>query len=395
MHQTSLGDQIRQLLELIEERVDSCENRRRQALWDADGLVRQDAEKIPITVSPEIQMWGRLLEVSLIDFYQAPAVYVYAQLKSKVFAFDHFHDDRPIDRGIAMWFGTPFDGSLFGIPFQFLADFEPDDKDATLYDSCRQAAEGIEQPDFFNAGMMPIAHRMYEQCRALLPGSYELSFPDYIQTPLSTAAHLVGIDRFLIEACTNQPDARELLKRLIEIRVRFRQERSEFLGIGFGPAVFDNDFVNTPMISPGIYRDLIWPIENELATQEGGTGYWHSCGNTVDMMESIITLPGLEELHVSAWCDRGKSGQILPKDLALQVCVHSLQEVLHATDEQIEVSLTQIIETLGQHRIRIDADCFQAVMDMPEQIRRIAHWADIAQRLTSRRGGSGKEKGGS
>ncbi|MDO9579192.1 MAG: uroporphyrinogen decarboxylase family protein [Bacteroidales bacterium] len=382
MNGAFLQDEIKRLVSLIEEKIDSPKNRLRQVLWDKNGFPHPDAEKIPITVSPEIQMWSKLHNISLIDFYQIPELYVYGQLKAKVFAFDNFNDDRPIDRVIWMWLGTPFEGSLLGIPFDFFINFEPDDGGVIIYSSCIEAVEKIKQPNFFTSGMMPLAHRMYEGCKTLLPGDYNIIFPDYIQTPLATATHLVGTELFLMEAIDNSEAARQLLARLLEIRVQFRKDRANFLGIGLERGIYDNDHVSTPMISPGLYRDLIWPVENELAVREGGIAYWHSCGNTTAMLDRIKKLPGLGLLHISAWTDRCKAAEILDRNLPLQVCVHSLKEVLCATDSQIKASLADIIKNLGHHRIKIDADCFQTFMEMSEQVRRIRHWTDLAQKMT-------------
>jgi len=42
---------------------------------------------------------------------------------------------------------------------------------------------------------------------------------------------------------------------------------------------------------------------------------------------------------------------IFDNDSALQVCLHPLQEVIHADNSKIEQSITEVIETLGKHRI--------------------------------------------
>ena len=204
MNRAALREEIPALLNAVEERMDSDENRRRLALWDDAGNPRPGAEKIPVTVSPEIQFWAHVHDISLVDFYRVPEVYVYGQLRTKVFAFDNFPDDRPIDRTIWMWLGTPFEGSFFGIPFDFLKDFEPDDRGATAYDTCREAAGSIDEVDFFHSGMMPLAHSLYEGCCELLPDNYDILFPDFIQTPLATAGHLVGLERFLLQAIDDQ-----------------------------------------------------------------------------------------------------------------------------------------------------------------------------------------------
>lgn len=384
MNSMVLQDEIKKMIDLIEENIDTPANLRRQGLWDEKGLPLKDSPKIPVTVNPEISMWCRLFEVSLVDFYQVPEVYVYAQLKSKLFAFDNFNDDKPLDRSIWMWFGTPFEGSLFGLPFEFLEYMEPEDGGAVLYEDCLEASSEIQQPDFFTSGMMPLAHRMYEECSKLLPDDYDIDFPDYIQTPAATAAHLLGIEHFLMQCVTEPQGIKQLLSRLLGIRVQYRRDRAQFLDGKLEPGIYDNDIVGIPLVSPQFYQDVIWPIENEMAIQEGGINYWHSCGNTTAFHEFINKLPAIGLRHISAWTDRQRAAEAIhDNDAALQVCVHPLEEVIYADDSKIEESITEIIETLGNHRIKIEADCLQAHMDLPEQINRIQNWIAIAQKITS------------
>lgn len=382
MTRAELRARMPRLLDEIERRITSPENARRQALWDARGLPRVGNGKIPVTVSPEIQLWARVLDVSLVDYYQVPEVFIDTQLRSRLFAFDTFADDRPLDRAIWMWLGTPFEGTLFGLPCMFLETFEPDDGGAILYADSREALDALAPPDFYRSGLMPLAHRMYEECRALLPAQYDIAFPDFIQTPFAVAAHLLGIDGFLVQ-CLDDPDgSRQLLERVLECRVAYRQARAAFLGIGLQPGIFDNDVVCTPMISPELYAETIWPVEAALARREGGIDYWHSCGNTTAMLDDVARLPIEGFQHVSAWTDRLAAAGRIARGRAVQACVHPLREVLLATDDQIASSLEDIVHALGHHRLKIDADCLQLAMPLPELLPRICRWIDIAQRLT-------------
>ena len=251
--------EIPKMLDMIEQRIDSDENLRRLSLWDENGNPLGKSTKIPVTVSPEIQMWAKVTGVNLVDYYRIPEAFVYATLKVKLFAFDTFADDQPLDRGIWMWWGTPFEGSLFGIDYEFLPDVEPEPMGRHPYATCREAAMRIRQPDFFRAGMMPLVHNVYEQCKQLLPDSYEISFPDYIQNPLSTAFHLLGGDALLTQILTDTESAEQLLTRLIDIRLQYRRERAEFTDTEFGPGIFDNDLVCVPMISPQLRTTIKSP----------------------------------------------------------------------------------------------------------------------------------------
>jgi hypothetical protein len=381
MNKIRQRDEIKIMIDEIEKRIDSDENRRRKSFWDEDGLPVMDVKKIPIKVTPEIQMWGRLHGVSLVDFYKIPETYVYLQLKSKLYAFDNFKDDQPIDRNICMWYGSPFEGTLFGLPCVFSKNFEPEDDGVFLDKHCREVLKGIKKPDFYASGLMPLVHRMYDECKQILSENFELEFPDYIQTPLQLAFHLTGIENFLMQVIDDLEGINLLLTRLMDIRVEFRKERARFLGIELSPGIFDNDAVAAPMISPEIYRDIVWPIEKELSVKEGGIVYWHSCGDTTKMMKWIRKLPDLRMCHVSAWCDCVKAAEVYGTEQALQVCVHPIREVLDATLSQMEERIKQIVGALGDHRFYINADCIQACLDMPVQIKKIQNWVETARRV--------------
>ena len=94
-------------------------------------------------------------------------------------------------------------------------------------------------------------------------------------------------------------------------------KRARFLGIDFGPGIFDNDSVAEPIISPEIYRDIIQPIENELSEREGGIECWHNCGNTDRMMEWIRTLPYCKLWHISPWSDCKIAAEMYSREQAL------------------------------------------------------------------------------
>jgi len=387
MDTATIRDEISRMVELVEDKIDSSENKRRQELWEATSYALygrpRAGGKIPITVTPEIQMWARLHRISLVGFYQIPELWVYGQLKAKLFAFDEFPDDRPLDRDLWMWLGTAFESSLVGRPSVLHEELEPE-KGQIPYASCTEAIDHLEQPDFHKSGLMPLAHRMYEQCREILPPHYCVDFPDFIAMPMETASDMVGLERLLSEVAEGSEAAHALLRRCGEVRLQFRKDRARFLGTDLAPGFFGDDFVCVPIISPGFYREVVWPLEHELAVDEGGIIYWHSCGNTTQMLESVQELSEIGLLHISAWTDRRAAGNIIRPDQPLQVCVHPIKEVLDATDSEIEHCLNEIIEHLGRYPIKIDADGLEACMDLPEQIARIKHWITLAQRVTAR-----------
>ena len=71
MSDIDYNSEIPKLVDAIDARIDSDENRRRQALWEKDGRPVTRPDKIPVTVSPEFQMWAAVTGVNLIDFYDA------------------------------------------------------------------------------------------------------------------------------------------------------------------------------------------------------------------------------------------------------------------------------------------------------------------------------------
>lgn len=381
MNKTKLREEIKAMIQEIETRVESAENERRKSFWEEKGLPNKEANRRPIRVVPELQMWACLHGISLVDLYKVPELFIYSQLKIKLFAFDNFKDDQPIDREIRMWYGSPFEGALFGLPFVFLEDYEPEDEGVFLHENCKEVLRRIKQPDFYSSGIMPLIHRMYDECQNLIPDIYDLVFPDFIQAPLQIGFHLLGMENFLVAFLRDPEGATSLLNRLMEIRVEFRKERAKFLGIDFGAGIYDNDAVGEPIISPKIYRELVWPIENKMAELEGGIEYWHSCGNTTGMMELIQKLPNCKLRHISPWSDCKKAAEVYGLNDALQVSMHPVRDVINATDSHIKKNLINIVTTFNEHQYFIDADGIQAYLSMPEQIKKIQNWIRIAHNV--------------
>ena len=52
------------------------------------------------------------------------------------------------------------------------------------------------------------------------------------------------------------------------------------------------------MLSHEQYEEFILPYEQELCEFHGGIRYWHSCGDTGNMVNSIRKIPQIDLFHI-------------------------------------------------------------------------------------------------
>jgi len=89
-------------------------------------------------------------------------------------------------------------------------------------------------------------------------------------------------------------------------------------------------------------------------------------------------------LHVSPWTDVEKALELFAPQVAFDVCLNPLTDVLEASEEQIKSKLEYLVNTLrGKAAFSIRADAFQVMNDHPQDdYQKILRWCKIAREVT-------------
>jgi hypothetical protein len=187
------------------------------------------------------------------------------------------------------------------------------------------------------------------------------------------------MQNLLVDIMENPGFVHRLMRFIVNSEKQWLEERARFTGEPVEPGKLYNDEIGAPLISPGIYRDFVLPYETELGEFRGGITYFHSCGNTTSFLPHIKQLPGLRLFHVGPWTDRLEAVDVMAPDIALDFCLHPVDDVLFATESHIRGYLREIIKICGANtRYSVRCDSQHLMRTVEEDHDKILAWRRIA-----------------
>ncbi|KLU63029.1 methylcobalamin:coenzyme M methyltransferase [Peptococcaceae bacterium CEB3] len=383
------------LLDLMDrqfERAGSRENRINSSFWEERGPWNRDMWRgvpkrtdhgVPFTIAPDNSWWAKALGISLVDFYHDPARHMEFQLRLNNYRWDHFHDNTPLKNELFIWFSVVTELSLFGAPLEFFPQREPWLKgESVLAD--KETLDRMEFPDFHRSGLMPRIHAFYEQMGELAQGKMEVMFPEWVRGPVCLAMHLRGMENLLMDMLLDPPFVHRLMRFITDARKEWMLQRAKFLKQPIGPAKLYNDEIDGNILSPALYEQFVLPYEQEIADFSGGVLYWHSCGNTTAFISDIAKLKGLQLFHVGPWTAFQAAAEGLPPNVALDIDLEPIHNVLEATSEEMASHLEEIKRACGDRPFFVRADAFQPYKELAWEREQIARWSEIARKTLQR-----------
>ena len=370
-------DAIRRLEDEARHLVESDENKRRLAMWESVygsvGIPRTDSPLF--TVSFERATLSRMLNFSFEEFYIDPYTMIEGNLKIMIFHFKTFEDCKPIFKSIAHYPGVNFEKSLFGGESSYFAgDAWLSRKDVFPE---RIDIGSLEPLDFHKSGSMPEVHELYGRVRELLSEDFESPFPQWTRSPFGTACHLRGFENLLIDLIEDEDWVLKFLNYLTDCRIKFTHDREKFLNRKQALCHIANDEINSPLISPETYANLILPTELRIGEEFGGVYYWHSCGDTTPFVADINKLPGLKIAHVSAWTDFSIAEKSYDKSIVLEKQLHPYQDLYNVSDFKRQIKA--IADGFNGSKGIIRPDSIQATTDFDEVVGRAKNWCSCAR----------------
>lgn len=345
--------------------------------WRGTPKPRSVLHSAPITVEPELPLWGKILGFKIDEFYTNPATYLKYQLKMMIYRYENFLDHTCIGKEIPIWLGATLESSLFGAETIYPEDESPWlDREPVI--RSESDLDMLEPPDFFKSGLMPLAHQYYEVIGDLIDDDFKVTFPEWGRSPFGVATHIRGYENLLVDIVSNPKFMKQLMRFITDSRKQWTRERAKFLDLEVEKGNIYNDEVNSPTLSTAMYEEFALPYEQELSEFHGGILYWHSCGNTTDLITSIAKIPGLEMFHVGPWTNLERAYQVFDGKMPLEICVHPIQYVQKASPEKMQKNLMYIVDTCGPCPYTIRAEGLQVVNGVEEDLRKIKKWIDIA-----------------
>jgi uroporphyrinogen-III decarboxylase len=381
-------DRIESLIDQYLEIVDSDRNQNNVDLyknvenWNRDmwrGVRSKDCPIIPRIIAPDNSFWSRLFKKSLVEYYDNPYDYLEMQLQMKIYHFNNFLDNTPFTRELFLWFGVITELSFFGSEIVFLPHKEAWIKEPIINND--QDFDKLRPINFFSSGLMPRIHQFYEVMNEIADGRLKVMFPDFVRGPFCIAAHLRGLERILLDMMLEPESVHRLLRFIVEQHKSWTIERNKYLHEDRRKCKLYNDEIDCPTLSPGLYEEMIFPYEMELAEFHGGVLYWHSCGNITKFLDMIIRLPKLEMLHIGPYSSYSEAIRVTRGKVMLDICLNPSIDILNADAKQMKEKLEDIITCCQGSPISIRADALMPLGDdsIESLLFKMKEWCEISR----------------
>ncbi len=376
------------LLDRVLEIAASDENAERAARWAPQphfardhwrGVPRGNSAGIPFTVEPENAFWAHILGFDIHRYYTDPETFLRARLQMSIYRFEHFDDHTVIGDDIPIWFGVPFEMSLFGMPWEFTSENDPwigrEPVVSSLEDLWR-----LPPIDFRASGLMPHAHRFYTELSQLTEDRMRVTFPEWGRGPMGVACQLRGMEQFLGDMCEQPGLVRDLMRTVTDARMLWTQRRTEFLSQDeIGPGNLYNDSIGSETMSPAMYEEFVLPEEMRLGEVHGTIAYWHSCGSTEQFAPLVARLPKLTMYHVGPHTDVRTVREALGTDVALEVCVDPVADVQMSDSDAMQARIRGIVEAADGAPVTIRADGLQLLSGVDEDVAKMQEFIGAAR----------------
>ncbi len=302
--------------------------------------------RAPFVFCPDANFYARVLGYNLREVFTDAHTYVHFALEQTIWNREHLHDDAGVSKTVLINQLGFFAPSLFGMRVVYADDAVPWIRDPVILD--KRDLDKLSLPDFYAAGLSPLAHRMYREARELLPDDFPVEFTTWLTGPFSLLVHLRGLADLALDLIDDPPFVHAMMQRATAAIKAWWLERARFLGRErLEPLIMGDDEVNVPTISPAQYEEFVLPYESDLSEFFGGIDYWHSCGNCTKLLPFLARLPRLRMMDVGPWTALRPAVELFGRrpGSSLMKRLHPVSEVLRASEERMRARLMQIKAT--------------------------------------------------
>jgi hypothetical protein len=381
---------VKPLLDKYLEIVNSKENQKNKLYWENSNepyLAERwrgrslKREHTPFTMAMDISGYSKVLGINCLEYYGEPDVQLHEQLRYAIWESENLKCQRYFEPAAFVSFGSIQEVSFFGAKINYLPGQAPwfDEKESLLQD--KSNLKKVKPFDFYNSGICGKIHHFYETMKKMTEGyDIKVMFPITLRSPFSVALMLRGFENLLIDMYDDPEFFDDLMSTITSYIKDYSKARAEFLGEPMPKFFLFNDEISTPTLSPGLYRERIYPYELELAKFAGGLRYWHSCGVSTAFYEDVASLPGLKMMHVGPWSDVARAAEVFgPKDIPLEICINSVADVYEKNKDEMRQKLLSIKNTCeGKVRYQVRADGFAVLNSIEFTLQKIREWNEVA-----------------
>lgn len=336
---------------------------------------KRDAPAPRFTVYLENIGWAQLFKYDVNRFYADAEFQLATTLRQRLFHWEHFADDTPLHAAVQATVGMYAEYTLFDMPVRHEPMGVPHIR--SDHPMTRSPDLGLlTRHDFYTSGQMPELIRMWEDMTRLAEDRLDVSFPCWSRGPLDMAIQLRGYDGFVADTVERPQFVHDLMRFLVEERMRWWDERERFVGPNPQAAGISDDWVNVPFISPRMFEDFCLPRYLELEQYHGAINRLHSCGDKSALVDLMLRIETLRSFEVNHWTPLGTMLERVPKDMHLAYAFLNL-DVLLGTEAEQEAKIRAVVDACagrdyslcGQALQQISADYGRDLAQIKQFIR--------------------------
>lgn len=391
------NENIKGLKDEYLELAQSDENNRRKSMWKELARSGRDQFRatpksdrswkdglIPITVDIQNPTWAKIFNFNMQDFYFNSELYLENYFKIMLYRFKNFKDDTFLTMDIPMWGSCALEGSLFNIKYYVFEDKDPW-LDLNSVINNRDDLKRAPEIDFMTSGVMPLLIKTYEGICELCGDEFGVLFPEWIRSPFGVAVYVRGYENLLIDMLKDEDFYNDYMRYIVDSRKNWFKGLEKYLGEPVIKANLYNDEISSLMLSPKMYKEKIFPIEQELCDFHGGLHYWHSCGDVSDLTEEIAKLTNIDLFNVGPWTSAYKSGISFKDKAPLEICMNPQSDILEGTGQSMQKRLSDLLKECYSSDVAgmgFKISALNARGNLDEVINKIKLWIDIARQIS-------------
>lgn len=305
---------------------------------------KQQVDPLPVSLIIDSPWLPGFLDISMIDYYTMPDVWLEANLK-----VEQVFPEVIFVPGFWAEFGMCAEPSGFGCRTSFFHDRTPQVHEmlASVED-----VDSLPQPNPLQDGLMPFILNIYRQMEPRINDAGHLIKVVAARGPMATAAHLMGVTNFLIGMKKKPEKTHQLLKITTRLVKDWLDVQADALNDVEGIMVLD-DLVG--FIGPADYQEFGHPYFSEIfGAYPEMVKFFHNDMDNPTSFKYLREWP-IDIFNFSHKIDIAKARDLVGPDICLMGNVPPLEVLLNGSPDDVRDAAKECIQKHPQAGLLLSA----------------------------------------
>ncbi len=162
-----------------------------------------------------------------------------------------------------------------------------------------------------------------------------------VMGPWTMAYHMAGTQNFLMAVGRKKFDlVRRMTESLAPVTVAFANAQFR----AGADVVVLADHITGNLVSPRHYRELLFPLHQQLIREIGGPLILHVCGRTLDRMD-LFAQTGVDVYHFESANDTAEALKVVDGRISLAGNINNPEVLLQGTPDDVRRAVREAVKT--------------------------------------------------